>query len=140
MAELHETINALQARMLQKRLYVVLTTAVKSMSEFASLLPGHLNYMIDLEKRGILFASGPFLASEQVAPGSGMTILRAASLEEAKADRRARPFQRIWHTYLRDTRMATQRGQLHPHTSLLRWQLFSRITKHHTTYVFLLHC
>lgn len=85
MAELQEKINELQARMLQKRLYVVLTTAVKPMSELAPLLPEHLNYMIDLEKRGVLFASGPFLAGEQVAPGSGMTILRASSLEEAKA-------------------------------------------------------
>ncbi len=85
MAELQEKINELQARMLQKRLYVVLTTAVKPMSELVPLLPEHLNYMIDLEKRGVLFASGPFLAGEQVAPGSGMTILRASSLEEAKA-------------------------------------------------------
>ena len=85
MSELQEKINELQARMLQKRLYVVLATAVKPMSDLAPLLPEHLNYMIDLEKRGVLFASGPFLAGEQVASGSGMTILRASSLEEAKA-------------------------------------------------------
>ena len=92
MSESQEKANALQARMLQKRFYVVLTTAVKPMSELAPLLPEHLEYMIDLEKRGILFASGPFLASEQVAPGSGMTILRASSLEEAKATAEQDPF------------------------------------------------
>jgi len=85
MSELQERINEITGRMLQKSLYVVLTTPVKPMSELLSLLPDHLNYMIDLEKRGILFASGPFLAGKDLLPGTGMTILRAESLEEAEA-------------------------------------------------------
>ncbi len=92
MSESQEKANELQARMLQKRLYVVLTTPLKPMSELATVLPEHLEYMIGLEKRGALFASGPFLAGEQVAPGSGMTILRASSLEEAKATAEQDPF------------------------------------------------
>jgi uncharacterized protein YciI len=71
--------------MLQRELYVVLTTPIKPMSELLPLLPDHLNYMIDLEKRGMLFASGPFLAGKDLLPGTGMTILRAGSLEEAEA-------------------------------------------------------
>src|SRR5438132_13176312 len=55
------------------------------MSELLQLLPDHLNYMIDLEKRGILFASGPFLAGKDLLPGTGMPISRAGSLEEAEA-------------------------------------------------------
>ena len=85
MSELQERINELTGRMLQKPLYVVLTTPIKPMSELLQLLPDHLNYMIDLEKRGMLFASGPFLAGKDLPPGSGMTILRAGSLEEAEA-------------------------------------------------------
>jgi uncharacterized protein YciI len=83
MSELQERANQLNAQMLQKRLYAVLTPPLKPMSELAVVLPDHLKYMIDLEKSGILFASGPFLSGEHVEPGSGMTILRAASLEEA---------------------------------------------------------
>jgi len=55
------------------------------MSEILPLLPDHLDYMIALEKRGILFASGPFLTGKDLLPGAGMTILRAGSLEEAEA-------------------------------------------------------
>ena len=92
MSELQNKANELNARMLQKRLYVVLTTPLKPMSELASLLPQHLDYMIGLEKKGVLFASGPFLAGTQVVPGSGMTIIRASSLEAAKAIAEEDPF------------------------------------------------
>ncbi len=92
MSELQEKARDLTARMLQKHLYVVLTTPLKPASELATLLTEHLNYMIGLEKKGVLFASGPFLAGEQVAPGSGMTIIRASSLEEAKATAAEDPY------------------------------------------------
>ena len=85
MSELQDKINELTSRMLQKLLYVVLTTPAKPMSELMPLMPEHLHYMIGLEKRGILFASGPFLTGKDIPPGSGMTILRASSLEEAEA-------------------------------------------------------
>ena len=92
MSELQEKADELTARMLQKQFYVVLTTALKPMSELATLLPEHLEYMIGLEKKGVLFASGPFLAGERVKPGSGMTIIRASSMEEAKATAEEDPF------------------------------------------------
>lgn len=94
MSELQDRINELNSRMLQKLLYVVFTTPVKPMSELMPLLPEHLNYMIDLEKRGILFASGPFVAGKDVAAGTGMTIVRAGSLEEAEAIAREDPFNK----------------------------------------------
>ncbi len=92
MSEAQDETKALSEHMLQKTLYVVLTTPVRPMSELAELLPQHLRYMIELEKRGILFASGPFLADEHVAAGSGMTILRAASRAEAEAIASKDPF------------------------------------------------
>ena len=85
MSAFKEKASELTARMLQKHLYVVLATPLKPMSELEPVLPDHLRYVIDLEKRGILFASGPFLRGDQVVPGSGMIILRAASMEEAQA-------------------------------------------------------
>jgi hypothetical protein len=94
MSELQDRINELNSRMLQKVFYVVFTTPLKPMSEMMSLLPEHLNYMIDLEKRGILFASGPFLADEHVQAGAGMTILRASSREEAEAIAGQDPFNK----------------------------------------------
>lgn len=91
MSALQEGINELTSHMLQKVLYVVLTTPIKPMSEIVPLLPDHLAYMIDLEKRGLLFASGPFLAGKDLLPGTGMTILRAGSLEEAESIAREDP-------------------------------------------------
>ena len=85
MSELQDRINELTGPMLKRELYVVLTTPTRPMSELLPLLPDHLHYMIDLEKRGTLFASGPFLAGKDLLPGTGMTILRAGSLEEAEA-------------------------------------------------------
>jgi uncharacterized protein YciI len=58
------------------------------------LLPDHLNYMIDLEKRGMLFASGPFQAGKDLLPGTGMTILKVGSLEEAEAIAREDPLNK----------------------------------------------
>jgi uncharacterized protein len=52
-------------------------------------LPAHLEFMIDLEKRGILFASGPL---DGGARGDGLTIVRAAGLEEAKQIAAGDPF------------------------------------------------
>ena len=94
MSELQDRINELTSRMLQRELYVVLTTPIKPMSEILPLLPDHLDYMIALEKRGILFASGPFLTGKDLLPGAGMTILRAGSLEEAEAIAREDPLNK----------------------------------------------
>lgn len=43
----------------------------------------HHEYLLDLERRGILFAAGPFADRGEKPSGSGMIIIRAESLEEA---------------------------------------------------------
>lgn len=85
MSQQQEEANTLLGKMLQKRLYVVISTPLKPISEMVSILPEHLHYMIDLEKRGILFASGPFIAEDHEMPGSGMAIARVDSRAEAEA-------------------------------------------------------
>jgi uncharacterized protein len=55
-------------------------------------LPAHLEYMIGLEKRGVLFASGPLSDGAGPPSGAGLTILRVASAEEARALAEADPF------------------------------------------------
>src|SRR5262245_17400276 len=83
-----DRIGELTKGMLRKRLYVVLSHG-KPGADLAAVLPAHLEYMIDLEKRGILFASGPF---DGGAKGDGLTILRVASAEDARAIAMRDPF------------------------------------------------
>ena len=71
--------------MLNKPLFVVFRKPA-NLSKFASLLEAHLKWAVQAEKRGELFASGPFVQEGGV-PGAagGMSILRASSESEAKA-------------------------------------------------------
>ena len=78
--------------MLRKKLYVVLSKGGATPEQIGAVLPRHLEYMIDLEKTGVLFASGPLTASVGQPAGDGLTILRAASVEEAYAIAAADPF------------------------------------------------
>ena len=52
-------------------------------------LADHLTYMIELEREGKLFASGPFGDGTR---GDGMTIVRAENEEEARAIAQRDPF------------------------------------------------
>jgi hypothetical protein len=52
----------------------------------------HLEYMIALEKRGLVFASGPLADGEGPPSGHGLTVLRAANAMEARALAEADPF------------------------------------------------
>jgi hypothetical protein len=56
------------------------------------LLSAHLEYMIGLEKRGHVFASGPLSDSEGPPTGMGLTVLRAKDAAEARALAEADPF------------------------------------------------
>ncbi|MGF1470414.1 MAG: YciI family protein [Rubrobacteraceae bacterium] len=85
MTDIPDRIRELQEPMLKKRLYVVFYELIRPVEEMVSRLPDHLDYMIGLEQRGAVFASGPFLNEAGGAPGRGMTVLRAESEEEAEA-------------------------------------------------------
>jgi len=76
----HELLRA----MLNKPLYVALRKPGE-LARMPELLEAHLHWMIAAERRGELFASGPFTDDES-APGSlgGMSIVRAASASHAK--------------------------------------------------------
>lgn len=79
----------LLGRMLSKKLFVVLWKANKG-SDLEPVLHEHLEFMIELEKQGLLFASGPLSGT----PGDGLSILRAESLEVARAIAERDPFVR----------------------------------------------
>ena len=69
--------------MLRKKLYVVLSKGGATAEQIGAILPQHLEYMIGLEKKGVLFASGPLTAAAGAPAGDGLTILRAANAAEA---------------------------------------------------------
>jgi uncharacterized protein len=72
-------VAELTKNMLRLRLFVVFSRG-KGL-DLKPYLADHLQYMIDLESRGKLFASGPF---GDGAKGDGMTILRAVDAAEAR--------------------------------------------------------
>lgn len=80
--------------MLNKPLFVALRET-KDAARMAELLPKHLDWMVAAERRGQIFASGPF-SVDGAPPGSagGMTIVRAGSKAEAEAILGDDPFVR----------------------------------------------
>ena len=77
-----ERINALLAPMLKQRLYVAFSTAVASPEEMFPHVADHLEYMNNLEAKGLLFGSGPFIHPD-VLVGDGLTILQTKTFEDA---------------------------------------------------------
>jgi hypothetical protein len=77
----------LLVRMLGKKFFVVLWRA-NAGAELGPMLRGHLEYMIELERQGVLFASGPLSGT----PGDGLSILRASTIEDARAIAQCDPF------------------------------------------------
>jgi uncharacterized protein len=87
-----DRIRQLTQRMLRKKLYVILSKGGATVDEIGAVLPQHLEYMIGLEKKGVLFASGPLTAAAGTPAGDGLTILRAANADEARTMASADPF------------------------------------------------
>jgi len=80
-------IAELTKGMLRLKLFVIFSYG-KGL-DLKPTLPDHLAYMVDLERQGKLFASGPFGDGTK---GDGMTIVRAADQEEARAIALRDPF------------------------------------------------
>jgi uncharacterized protein YciI len=87
-----ERIAELTQRMWRRKFYAVLSQPSATPEKLKALLPAHLEYMIGLEKRGALFASGPLADGEGPPSGAGLTILRAANAREARELAEADPF------------------------------------------------
>jgi uncharacterized protein len=91
-ASAQERIQQLTKSMLRKKLYVVLSKGAATPDQIGAHLPQHLEYMIGLEKAGVLFASGPLADSEGKMRGDGLTIVRAASSADARKIAERDPF------------------------------------------------
>jgi uncharacterized protein YciI len=88
-----ERVTELTQKMLRRKLYAIFGKTVVSPEELMPLLTAHLAYLIGLEKRGLLFASGP-LTDVGAGPlgGGGLTVLRVANASEAREIAEAEPF------------------------------------------------
>ena len=87
-----ERVAELMRKMLRKKLYVLISKPVVPPENLKPFLLAHLEYMIGLERRGLLFASGPLSDGAGPPSGAGLTILRVASAQEARAVADADPF------------------------------------------------
>ena len=87
-----ERIRQLTKGMLRKKLFVILSKGGATPDQIGALLPQHLEYMIGLEKTGVLFASGPLADAEGKTRGDGLTIVRAASATDARKIAEQDPF------------------------------------------------
>jgi uncharacterized protein YciI len=85
------TAAEILAGVMAKELYLIENRCLVEPQALAPLLGEHLLYAIELEKSGKLFASGP-LFDRDAATGHGVTIVRAASFEEAEAIAARDPF------------------------------------------------
>jgi uncharacterized protein len=87
-----ERIAELTGKMWRQKFYAILSRPSATPEKLKALLPAHLEYMIGLEKSGVLFASGPLADGEGPPSGAGLTVLRAGSAAEARALAEADPF------------------------------------------------
>lgn len=73
------------AAMLQKQLYVIVTTPSSGIEPVLEGLEAHLDFQVQLEREGVLFAAGPMWTDdEQSWEGDGMVVVRATSRSQAQ--------------------------------------------------------
>ncbi len=94
-------MNDVERQSLQQRLGAMLNADVVAVlsrpgPDFdpAPLLPSHIEFMVALEKRGLLFLSGPLTGRDGRFGQFGLTVLRVASIAEAEEIWADEPFNR----------------------------------------------
>ena len=96
-AALRAEAKDLRGAAYKKRFYVVLWTDSPTADDdaFIEVLPDHFRHFGALEKDGTLFGSGPLTPPDGVAEKyEGMSIVRAESIEAARAIAEATPMVR----------------------------------------------
>ena len=83
-------VAALKARML-KKVYFVMQRVPRDLSRIKPAVLAHYRWIIELEKQGAVFASGP-LTAEDGASGIGMTVFRCDGWDEARRLSEGDPF------------------------------------------------
>jgi uncharacterized protein len=82
--------------LLARDYWLILSTAAEGTDASAidALVPEHVAWLLELERDGVLFVSGPLLSGPGVGPGSGVTVVRAADEEAARLVAAGDPFVR----------------------------------------------
>lgn len=94
------TSDTSQPKLLRQVLYVAISTPVREVdADFTRVLidqlPDHWSWLQDLERRGSLFAAGPFIdPTTKAYAGDGLLIFRASCLSDAVALAEADPINR----------------------------------------------
>jgi uncharacterized protein YciI len=85
---LHERTSG----MMNLRLFAAHARLAATREEMAPLVEAHVAFLVELERAGALFASGPFFDQAGAPTGDGMTIVRAESITAARALLERDPF------------------------------------------------
>ncbi len=86
------SVPELLGRMMKAEFFLIENRLLTKPEDLKEKIREHLLYMIDLEKSGILFLSGPLHDDSGAMTGNGMTVIRAASFGEATAIANRDPF------------------------------------------------
>jgi uncharacterized protein len=89
---LPERLQQLTSRMLRKKLFVVTMKAKTTPDQMMPHLAEHLEYMTELARKGVLFASGPFVGPDGAPTGDGLSIFNAADAAEVRKLAEQDPF------------------------------------------------
>ena len=93
MALTPKQVHDLHDKMLHKRLYVIFSEPTEKTGDRGKVFPKHIAYQLEIERKGILFAAGPFVDGKGKPQGPGMIVIRAKSMVEAKRVAEADPFR-----------------------------------------------
>jgi len=94
MALTAKQVHDLHDKMLHKRLYVIFSKPTDKAGDRSKIFPKHISYQLEIERKGILFAAGPFVDGKGKPQGPGMIVIRAKSMAEAKRVAEADPFHK----------------------------------------------
>ena len=88
--------GAARADLLGRDYWLVLSSGAPSTTadDIRAHLDAHLRWLLELERRGVLFLSGPLLDGPDARPGSGVSVFRVDTAEEATALAAQDPFVR----------------------------------------------
>lgn len=86
--------RALLSRSVKMTLFVMLRRT-RDRSLLREHIGAHLRWMVDAEKRGQVFLSGPIAPREGTTQLDGLTIIRAANLDEAEELAATDPFVKL---------------------------------------------
>ena len=84
------------SRLLGRDYWLILSTPVEGTDQDAidSRVGEHVRWLLGLERDDVLFLSGPLLSGPGTGPGSGATVIRAASADAAWSVAAGDPFVR----------------------------------------------